>query len=205
MNIYTIGLVTGALGLVAMAVLGFSHGGHDGGHGGHGHGGHGHDVGHGHGHDAAHHGNHGGHAGAAGWLLTLLAPRVWFTVLMGFGATGLAFSSLPGVARVPIAIGGGVLLELLLAAPLSRFVLRFASKPALTLESCLMDEVLAVAGFDASGHGLVSAELDGQVVQVLATLRPDDVARGVRIRIGDRLRVEEVDARQRFIVSPLSS
>ncbi|HEX8830113.1 MAG TPA: hypothetical protein VF705_03050, partial [Longimicrobium sp.] len=43
---------------------------------------------------------------------------------------------------------------------------------------------------------------DGQVLQVLATLRPEDRARGVAVRPGDRLLVEEVDgARNRCVVS----
>jgi len=74
--------------------------------------------------------------------------------------------------------------------------MRFASAPALTLESCLQDEVRAATGFDTSGHGLVTADVDGQVVQLLATLRPEDRLAGVRIRTGDRLRVEDVDGRR---------
>jgi translation initiation factor IF-1 len=84
-------------------------------------------------------------------------------------------------------------------------MMRFASAPALTLESVLEDEVQAVTGFDAEGHGLVTVEVDGQVVQVLATLRSEDRAAGVRVRAGDRLRVEEVDDRRnRCVVSPLT-
>ena len=64
----------------------------------------------------------------------------------------------------------------------------------------------AVTGFDRDGHGLVALELDGQVVQVLATLRAADRAAGVRVRAGDRVRVEEIDAaRNRCVVSALGS
>jgi hypothetical protein len=38
-----------------------------------------------------------------------------------------------------------------------------------TLEACVEDEVQAATGFDRDGHGLIAVELDGQLVQVLAT------------------------------------
>ena len=62
--------------------------------------------------------------------------------------------------------------------------------------------VMAASGFDANGQGLVTLEVDGQVVQVLGTLRHEDRALGLRVRAGDRLRVENVDAeRHRCTVS----
>jgi hypothetical protein len=125
-------------------------------------------------------------------------------VLTGFGVAGLAFGALGEPVRFGLALAGGLVFEIAMTGPLSRVLLRFASRPALTLESCVMDEVRAAAGFDTDGSGLVTAELDGQIVQVLATLRPQDLAAGARVRQGDRLRVEEVDGvRQRFIVSVL--
>src|SRR5438046_9984466 len=74
--------------------------------------------------------------------------------------------------------------------------MRFASAPALTLESCIQDEVRAATGFDADGQGLITAEVDGQLIEVLGTLRPEDRAAGIRVRSGDRLRVEDVDSRR---------
>jgi len=56
--------------------------------------------------------------------------------------------------------------------------------------------VRAATGFDANGQGLVTAEVDGQVIQVLGTLRSEDRAAGIRVRSGDRLRVEDVDSRR---------
>ena len=79
-----------------------------------------------------------------------------------------------------------------------------SSKPAATLEFCIEDEVKALTGFDSNGQGLVAVELDGQVVQVLATLSDRERAAGVRVRSGDRLRVQEVDAaRNRCTVTAL--
>jgi hypothetical protein len=93
------------------------------------------------------------------------------------------------------AIAGGLLFERVLVSPLWNFAMRFASTPAVTLESAVTDEATAVTSFDANGQGIVSLEVDGQVVQILATLRPDDRALGTaRIRAGQRVRIEDVDA-----------
>ena len=62
---------------------------------------------------------------------------------------------------------------------------RFESSPAATLESAIEDDARAVMGFDANGQGLVALDVDGQIVQLLATLSADDRARGVRVRSGD--------------------
>jgi hypothetical protein len=53
-----------------------------------------------------------------------------------------------------------------------------------------------VTAFDENGQGLVAVDLDGQVVQVLATLPPPERAAGVRVHAGDRVRIESVDARR---------
>jgi hypothetical protein len=201
-NPYTFSLALGIAGLVAMVVLGL---GHHVGHAGDAHAGHGHagDGGHDHaGHAHAQH-DHGLLRAAA-----LVSPRLWFTLLAGFGAAGLLVRPLVsgGWLQAAVAVVGAVLFEAVLARPVWNFAFRFASRPAATLESCVEDEVEAVTGFDRDGHGLVALELDGQVVQVLATLRAADRAAGVRVRAGDRVRVEEIDpARNRCVVSALGS
>jgi translation initiation factor IF-1 len=184
-----------------MAALGLASHAHHGGHGGPGgHSGHGGHAGHGHGH--VH------HEPAALRVAAALSPRLWFTLLAGFGATGLLIRPLVagGPLRAVIAVAGALLFEALLARPLWNFAFRFESRPASTLESCVADEVQAVTGFDRDGHGLIAVELDGQIVQVLATLRAADRAAGVRVRAGDKVRVEEVDpGRNRCVVSALGA
>jgi hypothetical protein len=211
MSPYAFTLALGVMGLAAMAVLGLASHAHHGGHGGHGgdggHGGHdghaGHDGhGDGHGHGDSH------HEPTALRIAAVLSPRLWFTLLAGFGATGLLIRPLVagGPLRAAIAVVGAVLFEALLARPLWNLAFRFESRPASTLESCVADEVRAVTGFDRDGHGLIAVELDGQLVQVLATLRAADRAAGVRVRAGDKVRVEEVDpARNRCVVSALGA
>ena len=200
MDFYLVSLATGAVGLGIMAVGGLSHGGHGGsGHGGTGHGGPGH-AGHGHAgsHNAGHggHASHTGHEGNAGgfqWT-SFLSPRLLFSLMVGFGAGGIAATALGEPFRFGAAILAAAAFETLAVGPLWRFLFRFESRPAATLESVVEDEARAVTGFDANGCGLVAVDVDGQVIQLLATLAPDDRSRGVRIRSGDMVRIAEVDA-----------
>ncbi|HXF24498.1 MAG TPA: hypothetical protein VN602_08250 [Gemmatimonadaceae bacterium] len=211
MDSYTFALALGGAGLVAMAATGLAHSGSHEGAAGHDSGGHGHlphsdSVIHtGHAapthlpaHAAAHHAG-----GFKSTLLSLASPRVLFSLLVGFGLTGVvARPLLSGVVLLFVALLGAVVFERALVAPLWRFLFRFASNPATTLEGSLLSEARAASGFDDNGQGLVAVEVDGQIVQCLGTLRDDDRALGVRVRAGDVLRVEQVDAaRSRCTVS----
>jgi hypothetical protein len=188
MDLYLVSLATGAIGLGAMAFGGLSHGGHAG-HA-HVHGGHG-----------GHTGMHAAHGGArhlptsGGFRWTsLLSPRVLFSVLVGFGASGLVAAPLGEPFRLALAIAGGLAFETFLVAPLWRFLFRFESRPAATLESAIEDNAKAVTGFDVNGNGLVAIDVDGQLVQLLATLDPDERSRGVKVRRGDLVRIASIDA-----------
>lgn len=199
MDFFLIAFVLGVAGLAVMAVGGLGHHGAHG-HGHHGDGSHGHGQ-HGHGHDG-HHGQHDVAGGGRDMVLALASPRVVFAVLLGLGAAGLLLRPVlhGGLALLAAALVLGVLFERAAVAPVWRFVERFASTPAQTLETALYDHARAASGFDARGEGLVALELDGQVVQLLGQLRPED--RALRVRAGDRLRVEAVDAeRHRCTVS----
>ncbi|MDB4899252.1 MAG: hypothetical protein JWN53_1060 [Gemmatimonadetes bacterium] len=205
MDFYGISLLTGATGIVVMAVGGLSHGGGHAGHGGHAHGGHAGHAGHaapaGHagpsaqGHvAAASHGAAGHHAGMQNPFYQLLSPRVLFALLVGFGAGGLLAAPLGEPFRAGAAILAAAGFEALLVGPLWRFLFRFESSPAATLESAIDDEARAVTGFDAKGQGLVAVEVDGQIIQLLATLEGEALQRGVHVRSGDVVRVAAVDA-----------
>jgi len=188
------------------------------GHAAHGHAGAGHDVaGHvasGHGSAPGHavqsaHGQHsvahGEHGVASRALWTIASPRFLFSFALGFGATGLiARQALSGAFLAAAAVGGAVLLERALVSPLWNLIMRFASKPAQMLESAVADEATAVTAFDPNGHGIVSLEVDGQIQQILATLSAEDRRLGVRVRAGQRVRIDDVDAeRNRCTVSLL--
>ena len=200
MNIYEFTLALGAAGLGIMGLSGFAHtvGGHHGAHAS----------------PSSHTGHHavsaragvrsgGGRAGGRA-LWALLSPRPLFSILVGFGAVGLVLQNIvPAAALFAVAALGGLAFEFGLMRPLWNFLFRFESAPALTLESCIGDEARAATSFDAKGNGLVVLELDGQVVQVLGSLRREDREAGVRVRAGDPVRIDDIDAqRNRCTVRP---
>lgn len=206
MDVYGFSLALGATGLAAMAIGGLGHLGHGGhaGHGGHGtHAGHAH-AGHahaGHAHTAELHAGHGhdahgapAHPAPASIFSALFSPRVLFALLVGFGAGGLLASPLGEPWRAGAAVLAAAAFEGLLVGPLWRMLFRFESSPAATLETAIEDDARAVMGFDANGQGLVALDVDGQVVQLLATLSSEDRARGARVRSGDLVRVSSIDA-----------
>src|SRR5438034_6404380 len=140
MSLYPLCLAIGAIGLVTMAVTGLGRHGH--GHvgaklGGRARAAHGQPVARS---GRPHHGG-GARATATAWLWSLTSPRLMFSVLVGFGTTGLLLrSALAEPLVFAAAVGGGVLFERGIVGPVWNFLLRFASAPALTLESCILDE-----------------------------------------------------------------
>lgn len=204
MSIYSFALVLGAAGLALMGLSGFMHvaGGH---HAGHVHGAH-------TGHHFAHvrggfRGRGGIRGGGARALWALLSPRPLFSALIGFGVVGSVLG--PHVGGVPLlvaAVAGGLAFEALFVRPLWNFLFRFESSPAQTLEHSVGDIARAATSFDAAGNGLVTLELDGQVIQVLGSLRREDREAGMRVRAGDSVQIDDVDAeRNRCTVRPLGT
>jgi hypothetical protein len=200
MNLYSFTLALGSAGLAVMALSGLGHSvthghGHGHAHGqgnGQGHG-HGHGHAHGHGHTAGAHGHAHLQDAAQRAAWTLLSPRLLFSLLVGFGAAGLIARDVAAPWRALLAVGGALLFERALVRPIWNLAMRFASTPALTLESCIDDEARAVTNFDEQGQGLIAVELDGRVIQLLGTLRRDDQTTGMRVRAGDPVWIEDVD------------
>jgi hypothetical protein len=156
------------------------------------------------------HGQHvpgASHAPFVGQLWLLLSPRVLFSVLVGVGASGLLLGHWLSEPFVAIgAIAGGGLFERYIVTPIWNFLFRFESAPALTLEQAVFEIAQAVMDFDAQGQGVIAVDLDGQLVQVLGILRPEERVMGIRVRRGERVRIEAVEAgRNRCIVSYLSA
>ena len=228
MELYTFCLLAGFAGLAVMALLGAAHtgGGHHGGHHDTGD----FNVAHNVAHNAAHNISHGGaqqhaghHAGhgstphshqsesgsARGvWLnplLSFLSPRSLFSILLGLGATGILLkSNLREPLLLGAAVGGGFAFELIVMRPFWNFLLRFASTPARSLESAVLEEGVALTRFDARGQGLVSIDFDGRVVQMLGTLNAQSQADKTRVMAGDSLFIEAVnEARNTCTVSPV--
>lgn len=228
MDIYLTALALGGVGLAGMAVGGFARHGSEHGAGGHGHmshAGHSHaNGGHAHGHappghaahgNAAHghtahtHDAHGhdahGHSQAShsNPLLSLMSPRLLFSVALGLGTAGLLLRPfLSGALLFAVALAAGIAFERLIVTPVWNFSFRFESTPATTLESSVMDVATAVTTFDRNGQGLIAVDVDGQMVQLLGTLQKSDQEMSVRVPAGSRLRIEGVDAaRNRCTVS----
>lgn len=230
---YELLLLIGGLGFLAMAAMGMIHtggGGHGHGQGADGHGmaGHSHaGIGHGHGHvdapalDHGHGANsghivRGGHpvkgAGGGGKsitnsLLVLVSPMDLFALALGAGATGLLLQKIlaPNML-VWAAVAGALALNFLVLKPFFAMAMRFVTKPSEGLEGTVALKALATTRFDHDGRGIVQLTLDGQIVQLLASLDPAERELGESVSKGDEVTVLEVDAkRNACTVSKLSS
>lgn len=124
------------------------------------------------------------------------SPRAICSVLALYGAFGnalvhaahLRFSMAALVATAP-----ALLVEYLVVRPVWNLLFRFQGQPSSPLEALLLSEARAVVPF-RNGRGLVAVVRDGRIVQLAATLREDHGA--LPVKVGDRLRIEDVDARR---------
>jgi hypothetical protein len=188
------------MGIVGMALAGFLHVGANshGTHWGHvkvGHGGH---VGHGHGAKAGatHHGAHG-HAGSRFSVRQLLSlsPLDVFSFCAGAGLAAFLFRPYLAKPWLPIpAVIGALLFDIFVTRMIMNTITNFAAAPSSGLEGTVATEGLAMTTFDRNGKGLVKLTLDGQIVQLLATLEPVERNAGVQVRKGDTLLIVEVDS-----------
>jgi len=130
-------------------------------------------------------------------LLMLLAPRVWFSLLFGFGAAGsLLRPWISGLTLGAAAVISAWIFERWIVQPVWSFFLRFVSSPAKTLESAMLEEAVALTNFDKQGQGLISVALDGQLRQMLGTLQDKSTDDSNRVRAGDKLIIIGVDSRR---------
>ncbi|HTB72409.1 MAG TPA: hypothetical protein VK762_04155 [Polyangiaceae bacterium] len=135
------------------------------------------------------------------WLLRFVpSPRALCSVLALYGAFGNAL-----VRAFHMSVGAAVLVAALLALLVERLIVRpvwnllfhFQGQPSSPLGVLVLSEAQAVVPF-RNGRGMVSVVRDGRVVQLAATLREDHA--GLPVRVGDRLRIEDVDARRERVV-----
>ncbi len=213
-------MVVGLVGLVMMALPVFRHGHVHAAHGGHG--GH---AGHAGGHAAIGRGGAaprlgGGRAGAGrtglgvgngatagaevipadaapgGLLRFVPSPRAICSVLALYGACGNALvhaGHLRFATAALVAVLPALLFEYAAVRPVWNLLFRFQGQPSSPLDALLLSEAQAVVPF-RNGRGMVSVVHDGRVVQLAATLREDHAA--LPVKVGDRLRIEDVDARR---------
>lgn len=194
---YELLALVGFIGLAALASLGFVH------HTGGDHGGTAHSAG---GHA------HGGHhilAGAKGLrmgnpskALSIFpsSPMDLFSLALGGGLAGLAAKDVAEPVRAAIALLGALLFQFGIAKPLLGLFLKFSTRPSDGLAGTVARAASAETRFDGEGRGLVALELDGETIQVLARLEPDELAAGVRVGRGDVLVVTSVDERRNSVV-----
>lgn len=110
------------------------------------------------------------------------------------GATGILLRDhISGPLLWGAAIAGGIMFTFLLVRPMMRLILNFASKPSQGLAGQLAHPAEAVSNFDNHGRGLIRLTVDGEVKQLLATLDPFEMERGVSIVKGELVMIAEID------------
>lgn len=205
--VFLILMVIGLVGLAMLAIPAFSRHGLRGSA-------HGHLPAHGHAH-APHLPAHG-HAphqellaattassGIARWLPS---PRGIFTALALYGAFGNALLEafhLPALAAALGALLPTLIVERFAVRPLWNLVFKLQAGPSASLEELILGEATAVVPFK-NGRGIVSTHREGRIVQLRACLSKDQAS--TNIKVGDRLRIEDVDAKhERVTVSVLDN
>jgi hypothetical protein len=134
------------------------------------------------------------------------SPRDVFSVLALYGAFGNALvhaAHLRSASAAFIAIGPALLVEWLLIRPVWNLMFRFQGEASSPLGELIYAEAQAVVPF-RNGRGLVTTVRDGRRVQLHAQLCAEQAT--APVLFGQRLRIEDVDARrERVTVSLLSN
>jgi hypothetical protein len=139
--------------------------------------------------------------GVARWLPS---PRGAFTALALYGAFANACVEVfdaPRFAAALAAVVPTMLVERWVVRPLWNLVFRLHGAPSAPLGALIFNDAIAVVPF-RNGRGVVSTHRGGRVVQLAARLCDDQAA--LTVKVGDRLRIEEVEpGRDRVTVSVL--
>jgi len=139
-----------------------------------------------------------------GLLRLVPSPRAVFSALALFGAFGNAgvhaFHLSPSLAGLA-AVAPALFVEWALVRRVWNLIFRYQAAECSPLSELLLAEASAVTRF-RNGRGMVSTVRDGRLVQLRAQLRESEEA--LTVNVGDRLIIEEVDARrERVLVSLL--
>ena len=121
------------------------------------------------------------------------SPRIVFSIVAAYGAFGYAlvdFFHLSASLTYVLALVPAILLERLALTPLWNLLLGFQGKPCTPIEHLVMSEAEAVTPF-RNGKGIVRVVRDGRDVQFSAHLPPSQAT--MPVRVGDKMRVEEVE------------
>jgi Protein kinase domain len=133
-----------------------------------------------------------------GWF----SPLYLCGTVIGFGVTGTLVGRLfQGWPCFAISLLGAYFVRVICVRPLISGILMWASPPAKTLGDAVLETGIAGTNFDAQGYGMVKFYLDGQIIQLLGHLVPEESTE-LRVNAGERLFIRSVDSvRQRCIVS----
>ena len=210
MDIYLSCLIGGLIALVAFVLCGagFHHPGVHHGHQGLGEASLGHNAhfsGH---HDVTDHSNAHAAANGRSSSFSIFTWLGWFSPLylcgtvIGFGVTGTLVGRLfQGWLCFAISLLGAYFTRIICVRPLISGILMWASRPAKTLGDAVLETGIAGTNFDAHGYGMVRFYLDGQIIQLLGQLVPEESTE-LRVNAGERLFIRSVDSvRQRCMVS----
>jgi len=144
---------------------------------------------------------HGVHHQTTALTKFVPSPRVIFSVLALYGAFAnvLVAAHLAVWAAALLAIVPAAVLERYAMTPLWRTLFKLEQQPSRPLAEIVMSDATAVTAF-RGGRGLVSVVREGRLVQFSARLI--DAQANLPVSVGDRLRIEDVDAaRERVTVS----
>jgi len=119
------------------------------------------------------------------------------SICLGVGLVGVLVQKMvTGSALYEIAFVGGVVFDVLVVRQIFNFALKFVSKPSEGLEGMVASTAEATTRFDEKGMGMVKVVMEGQVVQLLATLDPIELASGVAVHKGDQVVLLDVDQKR---------
>jgi len=129
--------------------------------------------------------------------MVLLSPMDLFAMAFGAGTAGVLLQGVlaPGLL-IYAAIAGALAFNFLVMKPIFALAMKFASRPSEGLEGTVALQGRAITKFDTEGKGLVQLTLDGQIVQLLASLDPAERELGENVVKGDDVTVLEVDAKR---------
>jgi hypothetical protein len=131
------------------------------------------------------------------------SPRAVFSMLALYGACGNALvhaAHLRVASAALVAVGPAFLMEWFLIRPVWNLMFRFQGEASSPLGELIFAEAHAVVPF-RNGRGLVTTVRDGRRVQLHAQLCVEQAASPVSF--GQRLRIEDVDARRERVTVSL--
>lgn len=124
-------------------------------------------------------------------------PLGIFSFCLGAGLAGLLFLKIVTAPAIfAVALLGGAAFNFLIVRQIVALAFKFASKPSEGLEGLVASSAEAITRFDEHGMGMVRVVMEGQVVQLLATLDSAERASGVQVQKGDQVVLLEVDAKK---------